>query len=75
MTDPACGRPAPAVTAETITDEQIRELRLHYTHPTGEVQRDVDYHCEWSSSTIPSVRGVARAWLANAWNVLAKERP
>lgn len=57
------------VTAETITDAQIADLRAFYRMPHGE-NRDVAHNRELSQSTIPAVRGPARAWLAFAWNSL-----
>lgn len=62
------------VTAESITDEQIRDFRNRYRMPHGE-NRDVAYHCDLSTSTVPAVLRQARGWLAATYNALpATER-
>jgi hypothetical protein len=33
------------ITAETVTDDEIRALRASYTMPNGERNRDVEYAC------------------------------
>lgn len=55
------------VTAETVTDEQIDELRRASLAPHGYVG-DTYYWAQLSKQTIPGVRDPARAWLAAAWN-------
>lgn len=57
----------PRVTAETITDEQIRELDHASRAPHGYCG-DTHYWADLSKQTIPGVRDPARAWLAAAWN-------
>lgn len=55
------------VTAETITDEQIEQLRQRSRAPHGYIG-DTWYHADLAMQTIPAVRRDARAWLAAAWN-------
>ena len=58
-----------ALTADTITDDMIRELRHFYTHPTGEVGRDVESACNAAMSTLPKLRAEGRATCAQMLNV------